>query len=64
MIDFNTYKDLHPQNKYTTELAKPKVLDDGENPLPVDGTKPEAPEIYLFPLSVPGFDFRAKGWGK
>jgi hypothetical protein len=31
--------------------------------LPTDDSEPEAPEIYLFPTRLPGFDLRRKKWG-
>lgn len=61
MIDFTTYQELHPYSEYSTTLNS-KSRDDTY--LPTDGTEPEAPEIYLFPLFVPGFDFRRKKWGE
>ncbi|KAI8276631.1 hypothetical protein K4K60_007534 [Colletotrichum sp. SAR11_57] len=40
-----------------------KVTDVVAEPgLPADGSEPHAPEIYLFPNIVPGFDLRRKKW--
>ena len=61
MLDFATYKELHPFNHYSTLLSAGCTE---ETYLPTDGSEPEAPEIYLFPLFVPGFDFRRKEWGE
>ncbi|KAK7425707.1 hypothetical protein QQZ08_007806 [Neonectria magnoliae] len=56
---FNTYKELHPQNSYSrSSLATSKTA----AKLPKDGGEPEAPEIYLFPPLVPGFDLWRKKW--
>ncbi|KAK0372974.1 hypothetical protein CLIM01_09660 [Colletotrichum limetticola] len=57
MIDFETYKSLHPNNQYTNLVNV--VLETG---LPTDGSEPHIPEIYLFPNLVPGFDLRRKKW--
>lgn len=61
MIDFNTYKELHPYSTYSTvEYPSSKA----EKYAPKDGQDPQAPEMYLFPTMVPGFDLRRKKWGK
>ncbi|RYP70581.1 hypothetical protein DL771_005400 [Monosporascus sp. 5C6A] len=59
MIDFNTYKELHPFNSYSSKFTS--ASENGTN-LPTDGSEPKAPEIYLFPTRVPGFDLRRKKW--
>ncbi|KAM6540249.1 hypothetical protein FALCPG4_001974 [Fusarium falciforme] len=59
MIDLRTYNELHPSNKYS--LNKPS-FSRKELYSPKDGQDPEAPEIYLFPAMVPGFDLRRKKW--
>ena len=61
MIDFNTYKELHPLNQYMDFLG---FVSTKETSLPTDGSEPKAPEIYLFPTLVPGFDLRRKKWSK
>jgi hypothetical protein len=61
MIDFNTYKELHPLNQYISFLGSVSTK---ETSLPTDGSEPKAPEIYLFPILVPGFDLRRKKWSK
>lgn len=60
MIDFTTYQELHPDNSYLKMMNSCSGADSTQ--LANDGAEPEAPEIYLFPLHVPGFDFRRKGW--
>jgi hypothetical protein len=62
MIDFTTYQELHPDNSYLQMMNSCSGADSTH--LANDGAEPEAPEIYLFPLHVPGFDFRRKGWGE
>lgn len=59
MVDFNTYDELHPKNEYRTKARgeRVKVLAD-------DDETPQEPWIYLFPPSLPGFDFRYKKWRK
>ncbi|RYP48467.1 hypothetical protein DL768_005669 [Monosporascus sp. mg162] len=59
MIDFNTYKELHPLNPYSSIVSS--ASENGTD-LPTDGSEPKAPEIYLFPTRVPGFDLRGKKW--
>lgn len=62
MVDFKTYKELHPNNSY----IRPFTIDgrDHEKPrLPVDDCDPDEPEIFLFPAVIPGFNFRRKKWG-
>jgi hypothetical protein len=61
MIDFNTYTELHPINQYMGMYASAPAK---ETSLPADGSEPKAPEIYLFPRLVPGFDLRRKKWSK
>ncbi|KAE9571386.1 hypothetical protein CGMCC3_g12570 [Colletotrichum fructicola] len=58
MIDYDTYTSLHPINSYSMKVAD-VVAEPG---LPADGSEPHAPEIYLFPNIVPGFDLRRKKW--
>ncbi|KAF3806905.1 putative 26S proteasome regulatory subunit-like [Colletotrichum gloeosporioides] len=58
MIDYDTYTSLHPVNSYAMKATK-AVAEPG---LPADGSEPRAPEIYLFPNMVPGFDLRRKTW--
>lgn len=61
MIDFNTYKELHPSNKYSTGISISEWL--GKKAyLSTNGSEPTAPDIYLFPTQVPGFDLRRKKW--
>ena len=72
MTDFDTYKELHPSNRYLQQ--KPSLayghllMNRGHaNPgtsLPTDDTEPTAPEVYLFPTHLPGFDLRRKKWGE
>ncbi|KAL3423070.1 hypothetical protein PVAG01_04817 [Phlyctema vagabunda] len=57
MVDFNTYTELHPSNKYQPSNTASKMTK-----LPSDGDIPQAPDIYLFPTMVPGFDLRRKKW--
>lgn len=59
MIDFNAYKELHPNSKYSR-----RVHNKADEYSPSDSQGPQAPEIYLFPIMVPGFDLRRKKWGK
>ncbi|KAH0432665.1 AAA family ATPase [Colletotrichum camelliae] len=58
MIDYDTYTSLHPLNRYAPSATEKAT----EPTLPKDGSEPRAPEIYLFPNLVPGFDLRRKKW--
>ena len=64
MIDFTSYKTLHLEkqsSKKSNNRADPdKVL---VNVLNQDGN-PLAPELYMFPTTIPGFSFRRKRWSK
>ncbi|KAL3297297.1 TOB3 (member of AAA-ATPase family) [Colletotrichum asianum] len=58
MIDYETYLSLHISSSYATKLFGATT----EPNLPKDDSEPHAPEIYLFPNLVPGFDLRRKKW--
>ncbi|KAJ3960678.1 hypothetical protein N0V92_002689 [Colletotrichum tropicale] len=58
MIDYDTYTSFHPLSEY----AKNAMDAATEPKLPQDDSEPRAPEIYLFPNLVPGFDLRRKKW--
>lgn len=65
MIDYQTYKNLHPDSSdlwysahYKAGLEKP---DEVYQPRDPDG--PKEPEIYVFPGRIPGFNLRRKKWG-
>lgn len=58
MVDFNIYDELHPENEYKLKARGERV-----KPLPDNDEPPQEPLIYLFPPSLPGFDFRYKKWG-
>lgn len=61
MVDFNTYKELHPYNTYSRFQQSSSKAD---KYTPKDSQGPQVPEVYLFPTMVPGFDLRRKQWGK
>jgi hypothetical protein len=61
MIDFSTYDELHPHNAFSNALASASTT---RANLPMGDKEPKAPEIYLFPSRVPGFDLRHKKWGE
>ncbi|KAI0165436.1 hypothetical protein GGR52DRAFT_558701 [Hypoxylon sp. FL1284] len=56
MIDFRTYAELHPSNPYSKNQPIKKTR------YSTDASAPKAPEIYLFPTQLPGFDLRRKKW--
>ncbi|KAL8381577.1 hypothetical protein RB595_005724 [Gaeumannomyces hyphopodioides] len=67
MTDFATYKELHPENPclQSMSLQKNSTFGLGLPPranLPTNGSEPAAPDIYLFPGHLPGFDLRRKKW--
>lgn len=60
MVDFPTYRQLHPPEhplvrKKRTEIPPERL--EADDP-------PSAPEIYLFPSRIVGYNFRRKKWGK
>ncbi|KAF5666706.1 AAA family ATPase [Fusarium denticulatum] len=59
MVDFDTYKELHPGSSY---MRQEGYISGRKPNLPKDGSEPEEPEIYLFPKLIPGFDLRRKKW--
>ncbi|KAF5640540.1 TOB3 (member of AAA-ATPase family) [Fusarium sp. NRRL 52700] len=59
MVDFDTYKELHPGSAY---MRQEGYISGRKPNLPKDGSEPEEPEIYLFPKLIPGFDLRRKKW--
>lgn len=64
MTDFATYKELHPDNSYLKSMPRQKsgTLGHGSLGLHPKARKPAAPDIYLFPAHLPGFDLRRKKW--
>ena len=65
MLDFETYKELHPSNSYFSKLGDDDYVRVKQKPnLPTDDSPPQSPEIYLFPPRIPGFDLRRKKWGE
>ncbi|KAM7203291.1 putative AAA domain containing protein [Rhypophila sp. PSN 637] len=74
MLDFGTYTELHPANKYIQEtpyrnVTMDTILDWKHDttigptiPGTEDDAEPTAPEIYLFPTHLPGFDLRRRKW--
>ncbi|RKK85495.1 hypothetical protein BFJ69_g1639 [Fusarium oxysporum] len=59
MVDFDTYKELHPGSSY---MRQEGYISGRKPNLPKDGSEPGEPEIYLFPKLIPGFDLRRKKW--
>ncbi|KAH7035821.1 P-loop containing nucleoside triphosphate hydrolase protein [Microdochium trichocladiopsis] len=62
MVDFETYKELHPDNSYTKTIFLPGKNYYKDSSLPDNDCDPEEPDIFLFPAVIPGFDFRRKKW--
>lgn len=60
MIDFDTYQELHPSNKYSLTMLGPS----NEYFPPISTNEPNATEILVFPPLIPGFDLRRKKWCK
>lgn len=58
MIDFNTYKELHPDSLNFVNEAWAFKRYYKANP----NEEARPPELYLFPSLVPGFNFRTKKW--
>lgn len=69
MIDNKSYKKLHldgqkskrdqdPASLGISNERKPLFIEEMNNKEP-----PQAPDIYLFPPTIPGFSLRRKLWG-
>ncbi|PLB34979.1 ATP-binding protein [Aspergillus candidus] len=58
MIDFSTYKQLHPSESKTLLKKRDEILPERMN---VD-EPPSAPELFLFPSTIIGFNLRRKKW--
>ncbi|KAI1329012.1 hypothetical protein F5Y16DRAFT_397727 [Xylariaceae sp. FL0255] len=53
MLDFDTYKELHPNNQYSDVPNSTKSKS-------FDAVEVGEPEVYVFPPLIPGFDIRRK----
>lgn len=67
MVDFKTYRQLHRDDSHLKHTFS------GMNDSMCDRMKPEqmalaepppAPDIYVFPNEIPGYDLKKKKWGK
>lgn len=72
MVDFQIYKELHSDSlKFQLLYEREDMEDDDEegrykiSPEDMESdTPPSAPEIYVFPPTVPGYNLRSKKWGE
>lgn len=62
MVDYLTYTQLHPGSTSITRLLSSNRNYMDENTMRND-SPPSAPEIYLFPDTIPGYNLRTKKWG-
>ncbi|ETS86249.1 hypothetical protein PFICI_00077 [Pestalotiopsis fici W106-1] len=60
MIDFHTYKELHPEAKLFQNLDK--LMTKKNKPYSPNNGVPESLDVYVFPSEIPGFNFRTKKW--
>ncbi len=66
-MDFQTYQQLH-YSSVNFKVTYPSI-DDHEcqrmDPeVMASDLPPSAPEIYIFPNTIPGYDLRSKKWGE
>ncbi len=67
MVDFETYRQLH-ENSGHFKMTYPSI--DGAKSLRMDlemiksDDPPLAPDIYVFPNTIPGYNLRSKTWSK
>ncbi|KAI6086339.1 P-loop containing nucleoside triphosphate hydrolase protein [Hypoxylon rubiginosum] len=61
MVDYLTYTQLHPGSTSITRLLSSNRNYMDENTMRND-SPPSAPEIYLFPDTIPGYNLRTKKW--
>lgn len=72
MVDFQIYRELHSDSiKFQLLYEREETEDDDEesrykiSPEDMESdTPPSAPEIYVFPATVPGYNLRSKKWGE
>lgn len=66
MVDFNTYKEFHEESVNFQLTYDPG--DDDKDRMDSEEAKaefpPEAPEIYVFPREIPGYNLRSKKWSE
>ncbi|KAI0892764.1 AAA family ATPase [Annulohypoxylon nitens] len=65
MVDFETYQQLHSSSN-TFKLSYPRIKDENferMNPdIMASDKPPSAPDIYVFPNTIPGYNLRSKKW--
>ncbi|ETS84852.1 hypothetical protein PFICI_02877 [Pestalotiopsis fici W106-1] len=65
MVDFETYRQLHSSSS-TFKMSYPSIDDDKcqrMNPETMASDEPpSAPDIYVFPNTIPGYNLRSKKW--
>lgn len=72
MVDFEIYRQLHSDSIKFQLLYERDESDDedeeGRYKMSAEDmaseTPPLAPEIYVFPATVPGYNLRSKKWGE
>lgn len=71
MVDFQIYRELHSDSiKFQLLYEREETEDDDESRYKISpedmesDTPPSAPEIYVFPATVPGYNLRSKKWGE
>ncbi|KAF7538457.1 hypothetical protein G7054_g2875 [Neopestalotiopsis clavispora] len=60
MIDFHTYKELHPEAKMVRNAMK--LSNNKSRPYISKNGVTGSQDKYLFPREIPGFNFRTKNW--
>jgi hypothetical protein len=67
VVDFQTYQQLHSTSR-SFQIAYPTIDDPGyermSDEVMASDSPPSAPDIYVFPNTIPGYDLRSKKWSK
>jgi hypothetical protein len=66
-VDFQTYQQIH-YSSGNFKLLYPNIDDQDCQRMKPEvmalDEPPSAPEIYIFPNTIPGYDLKSKKWGK
>lgn len=67
MVDFHTYEQLHSDSN-NFKKSYPTIDDPNVRRMDSDIMKsedpPPAPDLYVFPNSIPAYNLRSKKWGE
>ncbi|KAF3006997.1 hypothetical protein E8E14_007964 [Neopestalotiopsis sp. 37M] len=65
MVDFETYRQIH-SSSFTFKFSYPSICDDKlprmDPRIMKSDEPPPAPDIYVFPKTIPGYNLQSKKW--